>query len=279
MNLRREGASAHAGAVGLGYADDGTNGGGSDPGAANVIQANDGAGVSIEGVTSTGVRLSRNAEVANGDPGIVRLEGAETLVSPPLIELTGQTIIGTGAPNSTIEIFATDEPPDPTGAGEGATFLGSVMSDEQGAFSFSLTQLRDISSPPMHVTATLTDGSGDTSVYAQNIDVAATTTPTEIPTSEATLSPTLTPTPPEVVMLTPTPTVPTTEASLSGEIAQRFSNGYGGPTVTEALVLGDPPRGTQTPGSTPTATATPVAAVSPASRRDSNAWARAIGDG
>jgi len=168
--------------------------GGSEPGAANLIQANDGTGVSIEGVASTGVRLSRNSEAANGDPGIVRLAGAETLVSPPVIHLDGQAIVGTGAPNATIEIFATDEPPDPVGAGEGQTFLGSVMSDQQGAFSFPLTQPGGVSALPMHVTATLTDALGNTSIYAQNIDVAATPTATETPTKE-TPSPTPTETP------------------------------------------------------------------------------------
>jgi hypothetical protein len=156
--------------------------GGSDPGAANVIQANDGVGVSIEGAASTTVRLSRNSEAANGDPGIVRLAGAEALVSPPVIHLDGQAVVGTGAPNATIEIFATDEPPDPSGAGEGQTFLGSVMSDPQGAFSFPLTQPGGVSALPMHVTATLTDALGNTSIYAQNIDTAATPTPTDTTT-------------------------------------------------------------------------------------------------
>jgi hypothetical protein len=111
-----------------------------------------------------------------------------------VIQLDGQTIVGTGAPNATIEIFATDEPPDPTSAGEGQTFLGSVMSDQQGAFSFSLTQPGGSPALPLHVTATLTDAMGNTSVYAQNIDVAATPKATETPTKE-TPSPTPTQTP------------------------------------------------------------------------------------
>lgn len=189
--------------------------GGSAPGAANVIQANDGPGVSIQGETSIGVKVSRNSEAANGDPGIVRLDGAETLVSPPVIQLDGQTIIGTGAPNSTIEIFATDEPPDPTGAGEGQTFLGSVMSDQQGAFSFPLTQPGGVPALPTHVTATLTDAMGNTSIYAQNIDVAATPTPTDTATPEETPNPIPAETPTETVVLTPIAT--TTQAPTPGE--------------------------------------------------------------
>ena len=210
--------------------------GGSAAGAENVIQANNGPGVSIRGVTSTGIRVSRNSEGDNGDPGIVRLDGAETLVSPPVIQLDGQTLVGTGVPNATVEIFATDEPPDPTGAGEGQTFLGSVMTDEQGAFSFPLTQPGDVSALPMHVTATLTDAIGNTSIYAQNIDVAATPTPTDTATPEETAS--------------PGPAATPTEAPMPGETARPTATS----TATAAAV--ETPTGTQTLAATPTPTAT-----------------------
>jgi YVTN family beta-propeller protein len=243
--------------------------GGSEPGAANVIVANDGPGVSIAGVTSVGVHLSRNSEAANGDPGITRFDGAETLVSPPVIEFNGQAIVGTGAPNATIEIFATDEPPDPTGAGEGETFLGSVTSDENGMFSFPLVQARGIPTLPMHVTATLTDTMNNTSIYAQNVDVAATPTPTETPTDTATPeeSPTSTPTetPTEAVVVTPTatdtptpgetatPTVTPSETPTPGETTTA--------TPTATFTVTDTPTETPTPGDTGTPTTTATATL------------------
>ncbi len=228
--------------------------GGSEPGAANVIQANSMEGIAILGAKSTGVTVSRNSLAANSDQGIVRAEGAETLVSPPTIQLDGQTIVGTGAPNSTIEIFATDEPPDSSGAGEGETFLGSVMSDAEGMFSFPLAQPL-----PMHVTATLTDPVGNTSVYAQNVDVAETPTPTETPTdtptpedtATATLTPTETPTVPEV------PTSTATETPTAGETATPTASASATPTATVTPT----PTETTTPGETLTPTATPTPTV------------------
>lgn len=232
--------------------------GGSEPGAANVIQANAGVGITILGAQSTRVTLSRNSLAANDDQGIVRTDGAETLVSPPVIHLDGQTIVGTGASNSTIEIFATDEPPDATGAGEGETFLGSVRSDGEGVFSFPLAQPL-----PMHVTATLTDPMGNTSVYAQNIDVAETPTPTETPTDtptpEDTTTPTLTPTETPTVPEVPTPTA--TETQTAGDTATPTASASETPTAIVTLT----PTETTTPGETltPTTTATPTVTTTP----------------
>ena len=233
--------------------------GGSEPGAANVIEANDGVGINILSAQSTGVTLSRNSLAANGDQGIVRANGAETLVSPPVIELDGQTIVGTGAPNATIEIFATDEPPDSSGAGEGETFLGSVMSDAHGMFSFPLGQARRIPMLPMHVTATLTDAMGNTSVYAQNVAVAETPTetPTDTPTPGDTPTPTLSPTGTPTEVEVPTPTVTASETSTPAEPAT--------PTATETATRAATATETPTPVETATATetSTPSGPVTP----------------
>jgi YVTN family beta-propeller protein len=248
--------------------------GGSAPGAGNVITANDGPGVEIFGADSTGATISRNSEAANADPGIVRSEGAETLVSPPVIQLDGLTIVGTGAPNSTIEIFATDEPPDPTGAGEGETFLGSVTSDNRGLFSFPLVQSRGIPILPMHVTATLTDPMNNTSIYAQNVTVGvtptatepATETPTETPTPEQQpTTPTSTETPTPVVEPTLTPTATATGTPTQGETETPTTTPTDTPTptitgtATETLTPGE----TLTPTETATVSATQTGTVTP----------------
>jgi len=229
--------------------------GGSEPGAGNVIVANDSIGIEIVGADSTGVTISRNSEAANGDPGIVRSDGAEILVSPPVIQLDGLTIVGTGAPNSTIEIFATDEPPDPSGAGEGERFLGSVTSDNSGLFSFPLVQSRGVPVLPLHVTATLTDPMNNTSVYAQNLAVAptptATETATETPTPEQ-QSPTPTATPTGVGVPTSTSTATATETPTQGERPTPTAT----PSVTSTPTITATATETLTPGVTPTPTET-----------------------
>ena len=235
--------------------------GGSEAGAANHIQANDGPGVTISGADSTGVKLSRNSEAANGEGGIERTDGAETLVRPPVIQLEGLTIVGSGAPNSTIEIFATDEPPDPSGAGEGETFLGSVTSDNSGLFSFPLVQSRGIPVLPMNVTATLTDPANNTSIYAQNVAVGATPTMTETATETPTSgqpTPTSTETPTGPLVPSSTPTATATE-TVQGQTATPTA------TVNETLTptLTAAPTETLTPAATPTPTETATSSVTP----------------
>ena len=230
--------------------------GGSEPGAANVIVANDGVGVSIGGANGTGVTLSRNSLVANAGGGIERFDGAETLVSPAVIQLEGQTVMGTGAPNATIELFATDEPPDASGAGQGETFLGTVTSDAQGMFSFPLPQPQPM---PRHVTATLTDTMGNTSIYAQNIDLAGTPTPTETPTDTPTPEETSTATPTEVGIPTPTSTATPTETPTRGETATPTATPSQPPTST----ITPTPTETATPGETATPSETPTPTVTP----------------
>ncbi len=227
--------------------------GGREPGAGNVIQANDGAGVFISGAASIGVTLSQNLLAVNGDVGIARLDGAQTLVSPPVIQLSDRTITGTGAANATIEIFATDEPPDASDAGEGETFLGSVQSDANGMFSFPLPQADGL---PVHVTATLTDAIGNTSAFAQNVEVAP--APTDSPTPTPTETAVPTPSPPatatEAAPPTPAETA-TATASVTATLAESST-----PTPTDTATAGE----TATPTATPTQTGAPTPTETPA---------------
>jgi hypothetical protein len=232
--------------------------GGSQPGAANVIQANQATGVTIAGAESVGVTLSRNSIANNGEEGILRLDGAELLVAAPMLERVGDTLAGTGLPGATIELFATDEPPDLTGAGEGETFLGSTVADENGRFSFPLP---DAETPPAHVTATQTDSMGNTSEFARNIQVGATPTPSETPPDTPTEGPTATPTETETARpadtATPTPTVPDTPTETPPPTSTA--------TPTEVPTPADTPTSTATATEAPTLTPTTAADQTPTS--------------
>jgi len=66
-----------------------------------------------------------------------------------------------------IEFFATEQPlGDPSGHGEGQTFLGTVRPNRQGKFTATLSPV----TPGTRITATATDVFGNTSEFAANIE-------------------------------------------------------------------------------------------------------------
>ncbi|MGI8957285.1 MAG: beta strand repeat-containing protein [Chthoniobacterales bacterium] len=160
--------------------------GGTNPGEGNVIANNGGNGVSIAG-GGTSVRVDGNSIFSNGGLGIdldvagVSLNdlgdgdsGANNLQNFPRIAAvtaTGGNVAISGFLNSRpntayrIEFFANDAA-DPSGFGEGQTFLGSadVMTDAVGNKAF------DVSFPftglVIVVTATATDPDGNTSEFS-----------------------------------------------------------------------------------------------------------------
>jgi len=140
--------------------------GGVATGAANTIHHNGQSGIRISGADSTGVRIRANSIAKNTGKGIVRVSGAQTLVLAPTLSVMGTTLNGAGAPNAVVDVFRTDTPPDPSGSGEGQTYLGSVQADGAGQFSFPLTGLT-----PGTFTATQTDVNNNTSEFAVNVAV------------------------------------------------------------------------------------------------------------
>lgn len=161
--------------------------GGTNPGEGNVIAFNGGIGVSVFFATTTSVRIQGNSIFSNGGLGIdlgtdgVTLNdlgdgdsGPNNLQNFPrvaTVTVTGGNVAISGflnsRPNTTyqIEFFANDAA-DPSGFGEGQTFLGSadVTTDGVGnkAFdvSFPFTGLVNV------VTATATDPDGNTSEFS-----------------------------------------------------------------------------------------------------------------
>ncbi len=132
---------------------------------------------------SEGNRITENSIFDNQDVGIVlgvcsehgndpgdTDEGPNTLLNSP--ELTGVTadggdlftVSGTAEPDATVEIFTAA--PDPTGFGEGETFLASGVATG-GVFSIQVSRPAE----RYAVTATATDTSGNTSEFSANLEL------------------------------------------------------------------------------------------------------------
>ena len=160
--------------------------GGSASGAGNTIAFNGGAGVLVLGTTSP---VSSNAVFANAGIGI-DLDGdgvtpndpcdgdsgANNRQNAPVITSSSSsggttTIVGTlnSTPNMTFTIeFFSNAACDPSGFGEGETFIGSATVTTDGSCSASFTITLPIAIPSgSFITATATDPNGNTSEFAQ----------------------------------------------------------------------------------------------------------------
>jgi CSLREA domain-containing protein len=171
--------------------------GGTASGAGNLIASNTGGGIAIGGSDSVSNTILSNSIADNawlgldlGMDGVTANDaddadtGPNNLLNFPVIysvTISGGnvTIIGEARPGATVEFF--EAAADPTGYGEGQTFVGSAVegsaSDSNGAvgmvdatanqftFTFAVGSL-DAGDP---VTATATDASGNTSEFALNV--------------------------------------------------------------------------------------------------------------
>lgn len=179
--------------------------GGTVTGAANTIAFNGAAGIAIP--AGTGNASRRNQIFSNGALGINLQPAGNNLQAAPVLTtaqsgggstvVTG-TITSAASTTYTIDIYS-DSSPDPSGAGEGRTFLGTttVTTDSSGQGSFTAT-LSTAAASGVAITALAIAPNGDTSQFAQNIaneeidsDLAVTmaaavtppTTPGQVPTN------------------------------------------------------------------------------------------------
>jgi hypothetical protein len=174
--------------------------GGTVAGAGNTIAFNGGAGIgtapgvfgpidnsflsnSIHDNGGLGIDLGDDGVTPNTPGGPHR--GPNNLQNFPVLSSAttssgGTTIQGTlnGAPSTTftIQLFASPTA-DPSGYGEGQTYLGqvTVTTDANGNASFSLT-VKTVVPAGQVVSATATDPNGNTSEFSQDIAVAAAST-------------------------------------------------------------------------------------------------------
>jgi CSLREA domain-containing protein len=136
--------------------------GGQASGEANLIAFNGGDGVEIDGsYGAQGNTITRNRIHTNLGLGIALLGGANVgLVAPAITALSDTYVSGTACPTCTIEVFSDTD-------GEGAVFEGSTTADASGIWSFN--KPGGIDGP--NVTATATDGDGNTSQFSMPANI------------------------------------------------------------------------------------------------------------
>ena len=166
--------------------------GGAAAGAPNIISSNGGIGVRVN--TGTGNAILRNSITSNGGlgidlglDGVTPNDGAKNGGQPnsgmdtPVFTsavLSGGTLNVTGyvgsAPGqaifagATVEIFKSDR--DPSGFGEGPTYIASLTTDASGNFSGSISAGSLTSADA--ITGTATDGANNTSEFGGNFNLA-----------------------------------------------------------------------------------------------------------
>jgi len=230
--------------------------GGGGEGDGNIIAYNASVipdtGIEITGQDSDGNRISHNSIYDNtglgidlGDDGVTcnspSEDGPNDFIPCPVINsATTSLVSGTTCPNCIVEVFIAD--PDPSGYGEGRTFLGDTETTD-GNFAVPVSGVADCD----WLTATAigqNDDYGNTSEFALNVQVPCTQrtpTPVHRRTATPTTEPTNTPRPPTPTL--PPPPAPTgTPAGGAGPAIAPPSTGEGAaaggcPWPVVALVL------------------------------------------
>ncbi len=148
-------------------------------GPGNIIAFNTNAGIKIEGDGADFNTITRNSIYNNGSWGIELFPRG---VNPPNVPTTGPNqgvdapvltaatpsqVSGTACAGCTVEVFIAD-----SGAsdwGEGKTFIGSATANASGNFSVAVSGVN----VGQTVTATTTDGAGNTSEFSKNRTVTS----------------------------------------------------------------------------------------------------------
>ncbi len=259
--------------------------GGSDAGQGNAIAFNQGAGVYV--LSGSQNPIIGNAIFSNLDLGIDLYPdgvtandeidddtGANDLQNYPVLTSAHSTGVATtvegdlaSAPQTVYRLeFFGQATADPSGFGEGGTFIGSatVVTDSTGQAHFSLTL--PVPLPDQwFVTSTATAPDGNTSEFSGSLSVVGppTPTPTATPTDTATYTPS--PTPSDTATDTPTFTATSTETETPTHTPTWTLTATPTPTPTATSTLTPTPSDTASPTSTPSAssTATPTLSATP----------------
>jgi hypothetical protein len=146
--------------------------GGETAAQANIIGGNKGAGVYVDGAETRSNLIRRNQIFNNTGLGIDNDHGAQDDLLPPTITSVatlfnpGERLVqGVGAPAEAIVDIYEVLSPDPSGSGEGDTFLAATLADINGNFQLYLPEAP---AGPITLTATVTDSDQNTSEFAVN---------------------------------------------------------------------------------------------------------------
>ena len=165
----------------------------------NNVIANNPSGVIVSDASDVFNTITHNSIYNNGSGktgrGIQLLNHSNHSVAPPVLGPTGVSLTaatGTACAGCTVEAFlaAPDAADASAGlAGQGKVFLGSTIVPASGAFTVGL---KPTLTAGTKVTATVTDGAGETSQFSSNVAAAAIQAPTPPPTPVPTPKPTVT---------------------------------------------------------------------------------------
>jgi CSLREA domain-containing protein len=126
----------------------------------------DGQGITVVGtyLDASRVKIQMNSMFDNGGLGIELIGSmANDSIEPPELTWADTTTAeGTSCPGCKVEVFLAA--PDPTGFGEGKTFIASGIAGGDGAFSIALS---GVGNCPV-LTASATDSVGNTSEFSEN---------------------------------------------------------------------------------------------------------------
>lgn len=125
----------------------------------NIIAYNEWNGVVVSNEGSTGNTITENSIFSNGSLGINTVTGGNIELTPPVVTNIG-SVSGTALPDALVEIFS--GPDD-----EGKTYEDSVRADALGNFFWPKTP------EGPWVTATATDGAGNTSEFSRPVLVGS----------------------------------------------------------------------------------------------------------
>ncbi len=123
----------------------------------NKIYYNTDHGIEINDTLAQRITITENSIYSNNKQGIFIFESGNNNIEPPVI-ISVNDVTGTTLPNSMIEIFSDS-------TDEGRIYETTVTSDGDGNFTWSGTP-----SGPF-VTATVTDGNGNTSVFSEAVEL------------------------------------------------------------------------------------------------------------
>ena len=126
--------------------------GGTGGGEGNVISGNSLYGVQVEGPETVGNTIRGNSIYSNGQQGIQTTDGGNGELEPPAISDVGP-VSGSACPKCTVDIYSDS-------GDEGEVYEGSTVADGDGGFIF------EGSASGPNITATATDGDGNTSAFS-----------------------------------------------------------------------------------------------------------------
>jgi len=132
--------------------------GGTAPGEGNVISDNNLYGVHVDGPGTVGNTIRGNSIHSNGHEGIRTTDGGNRELEPPILS-GASPVSGSACPNCTVDIYSDS-------SDEGEVYEGSTVANGDGAFIFE----GSLSGP--NITATATDGDGNTSAFSRPLIAA-----------------------------------------------------------------------------------------------------------